>query len=184
MQNRISIDGFFASLDKKANGMDWFVPDPAVEKAAHRLGAADTLILGKDTFVLFQSSWVPMLTDPKTPPPMRKLAQELTDMEKVVFSTSLTSTTWENTTFYDSDLVGVVNKLKKRTGADIMILGSGTIVQQLTKEGLIDEYVFLVTPIIAGEGKPLFKDVPQLALELISTRHFDSGNVLSHFRAA
>jgi dihydrofolate reductase len=184
MQNRISLDGYFASLTKKTNGMDWFVQDPAIEKAAHKLGRADTLILGKDTFVLFQETWVPMLTDPEAPPPMKKLAQELTNMNKVVFSTSLKSSDWENTAFHDSDLPGVVTKLKRRKGADIMVMGSGSIVQQLTNEGLIDEYVFIVTPIIAGEGKALFQGVSQLKLELISTEPFDSGNVLSHFRTA
>jgi dihydrofolate reductase len=184
MQNRISIDGFFASLNKKANGMEWFVQDPAVEKAAHKLGKADTLILGKNTFLLFQQTWRPMLTDPKAPPPMKKLAQELTNMTKIVFSTTVKATDWENTTFYDNDLTGVVKKLKRQKGTDIMIMGSGSVVQQLTKAGLIDEYAFIVTPIVAGEGKLLFKDVSQLKLELMSTKQFVSGNVLSHFRAA
>jgi dihydrofolate reductase len=184
MQNRISIDGFFASLNKKTNGMEWFVQDPAIEKAAHKLGKADTLILGKDTFLLFQRTWMPMLTDSKAPPPMKKLAQELTKMKKIVFSTTVKATDWENTIFHDSDLIGVVKKLKRQNGADIMIMGSGSIVQQLTKAGLIDEYAFIVTPIIAGVGKPLFQDVSPLELELMSTKHFASGNVLSHFRAA
>jgi dihydrofolate reductase len=182
MQNRISIDGFFASLNKKTNGMEWFVQDPAIEKAAHKLGKADTLILGKETFVLFQQAWVPMLTNPKAPTPMKKLAQELTNMKKIVFSTTLKATDWENTTFHDNDLTGVVKKLKRQKGGDILIMGSGSVVQQLTKAGLIDEYAFIVTPIIAGEGKPLFKDVSQLKLELMSIKHFASGNVLSQFR--
>jgi dihydrofolate reductase len=75
-------------------------------------------------------------------------------------------------------------KLKRQKGADIMIMGSGHIVQELTKAGLIDEYAFIVTPIIAGEGKPLFPGVLPLKLELISTKRFASGNVLSHFRTA
>ena len=184
MQNRISIDGFFASLNTKTNGMEWFVQDPAVEKAAHKLGKADTLILGKDTFLLFQKTWVPMLTDSKAPAPMKKLAQELTDMKKIVFSTTVKATDWENTTFHDNDLTGVVKKLKRQKGADIMIMGSGSVVQQLSKAGLIDEYAFIVTPVIAGEGKPLFQDASLLKLEMLSIKHFDSGNVLSHFRAA
>jgi dihydrofolate reductase len=164
--------------------MEWFIQDPAIEKAAHKLGNADTLILGKNTFLLFQQTWVPMLTNPKAPPPMKKLAQELTQMKKVVFSTTVKATDWENTTFYDSDLVGVVKKLKRQKGADIMIMGSGNVVQQLTKAGLIDEYAFVVTPIIAGVGKPLFQNVSPLKLALLSTKHFASGNVLTHYRVA
>jgi dihydrofolate reductase len=184
MLNRISIDGYFASLNKKTDGMDWFLPDPEADEASHRLGKADTVVLGKNTFLLFERTWVPILNDPKAPEPMKKLARELTDMQKVVFSTSLKTTDWENTTFYEGDLPGVITKLKGRKGDDIMIMGSGSLVQQLTKAGLIDEYVLIVTPIIAGEGKPLFKEVPQRSLELLSAKSLGSGNVLSHYQAS
>ncbi|MFC5649591.1 dihydrofolate reductase family protein [Paenibacillus solisilvae] len=64
---------------------------------------------------------------------------------------------------------------------DILILGSGTIVQQLANEGLIDEYLFIMTPVVAGEGKPLFKHVKQFGLTLLETKAFRSGNVLLHY---
>jgi dihydrofolate reductase len=58
---------------------------------------------------------------------------------------------------------------------------SGTIVQQLTAEGFIDEYLFVVTPVVLGAGKPLFQDVKQFPLELLEARGFHSGNVLLHY---
>ena len=70
--------------------------------------------------------------------------------------------------------------LKQGSGASIVIFGSGTIVQQLTNEGLIDEYVLTVTPVILGTGKSLFKDVNKLNLKLLGTRSFNSGNVLAN----
>jgi dihydrofolate reductase len=60
-------------------------------------------------------------------------------------------------------------------------MGSGTIVHQLANEGLIDEYLFIVTPVVAGEGKPLFKHVKQFGLTLVKTKAFNSGNVLLHY---
>jgi dihydrofolate reductase len=186
MLNRVSLDGFFASLNEKTWGMDWFVNDPEVDKAAHELGDSktppDTLILGGITYRGFERSWVPQLKDPNAPKGMKAVAEELTKMTKVVFSKTLKDgeITWENTRLFNDNLVEVVRKLKEEKGADMMIMGSGTIVQQLANEGLIDEYVFIVTPVVAGEGKPLFKDVKQFGLKLLSTKSFKSGNVLLH----
>ena len=187
MLNRVSIDGFFASLNKKTWGMDWFVQDPEVDKAAHELGDSDTppdtLILGGITYRGFERSWVPQLKDPNAPKEMKAVAEELTKMTKVVFSKTLKKDeiTWENTRLHAGNVIKVVKNLKHGKGAGIMIMGSGIIIQQLANKGLIDEYVFIVTPVVAGEGKPLFKDVKQLGLKLLSTKSFKSGNVLFHY---
>lgn len=65
-----------------------------------------------------------------------------------------------------------------------MIFGSGTIVQQLANAGLIDEYFFIVTPVVLGTGKPMFKDVKKNDLKLLETSDFTSGNVLLHYKFA
>jgi len=187
MLNRISIDGFFATLNQETWGMDWFIHDPEVDKAAHELGSGDppdTLLLGGITYRGFERSWVPLLRDPNAPKEMKAVAEELTKMTKVVFSKTLKEKeiTWENTNLFNGHPVEKVRELKQEKGADIMIMGSGTIVQQLANERLIDEYVFIVSPVIAGEGKPLFQDVKQNNLELLEARNFKSGNVLLHYR--
>lgn len=179
--NRISLDGYFASNDQATWGMDWFVQDPEVDMATHERIHADTLILGEVTFKGFEMMWVPLLKDPNAPQPMKALAQELTTMKKVVFSENLTTSDWENTEFHSDKLPEVVAELKKQKGADIMVLGSGTVVQQLAREGLVDEYMLIETPVIAGEGKPLFKDVPQQKLTLKEAKSFASGNLILHY---
>lgn len=189
MLNRISLDGFFASLKKKTWGMDWFVPDPEVDKAAHKMGEGakppDTLILGGTTYRGFERSWTPWLKDPNAPKEMKAVAEELTNMTKVVFSKTLKKReiTWENTQLHAGNLIEVVKKLKRGKGGGIMIMGSGTIIQQLAKKDLVDEYVFILTPVVAGEGKPLFKLVKQFGLRLISTKSFGSGNILLHYES-
>ena len=80
------------------------------------------------------------------------------------------------------DLAAEVRKLKQGYGADIVIFGSGTIVQQLTSQRLIDEYLIGVTPVILGAGKSFFNDVKKLNLELLKAKNFDSGNILLHYR--
>lgn len=184
MMNRISVDGYFASLNETTGGMDWFVPDPAVDKALHALpglDAADTLLLGSVTYMLFESSWLPVLHDPHAPADKKATAQELAGLKKIVFAEKIHSTEWPNTEFHESGVVEAVKELKDQTGGTILIMGSGSIVRQLTTARLIDEYVFVVTPVIAGQGKTLFQDVGQVDLRLADVQRFDSGNVMLRY---
>jgi len=181
VMNRISIDGFFASLNEKTWGMDWFIGDPEVDKALHASGESTTLILGGITYRGFVRSWVPMLSDPNAPAEIKAVAKELTQMTKLVFSKTLKETTWENTRLFPGNLSEEIRKLKQGPGDNMLIMGSGSIIQQLTQERLIDDYIFIVTPVIAGIGKSMFKDVKQLDLKLLETKSFKSGNVLLHY---
>jgi dihydrofolate reductase len=179
--NRISVDGYFASNEQATWGMDWFVQDPEVDMATHERIHASTLVLGGATFRGFEMMWVPVLRNPNASQPMKALAQELTAMRKVVFSKSLVASEWDNTEFHRGGLLDVVSELKQEEGADILVLGSGTIVQQMAQAGLVDEYMFIATPVVAGGGKALFANVPQQKLVLKEVKGFASGNALLHY---
>ena len=94
----------------------------------------------------------------------------------MVFSTTLTETTWKDTKLYHKIDPEEVKSWKQWDGKDIAIFGSGSIVQQFAKLGLIDEYRILVNPVVLGKGKPLFTDY--MKLNLADTRKFGNGNVL------
>jgi dihydrofolate reductase len=179
MLNRISLDGFYAGPNGE---IDWFIHEAEVDQAAHELMDPDTLLMGRATYQMFESYWPPVAKDPNAPEGARILANELNKMTKVVFSKTLKEVTWENSKLVHSDVAEEVRKLKQGDGPDIAIFGSGTIVQQLADEGLIDEYLVVVTPVVLGAGKPLFKEVKKCNLELLETRNFKSGNVLLHYR--
>ncbi len=179
MLNRVSIDGFFAGPNGE---IDWFVHDPQVDKAAHEMMRPDTLLLGSVTYQMFASYWPHVAMDPNAPKEALVLANELTQMTKVVFSKTLKKVAWENTQLVKGNIIQEVKELKQGQGADITIFGSGTIVQQLANEGLIDEYLIVVTQVVLGTGRPLFKDVKRINLELLEARDFNSGNVLLHYR--
>ncbi|CAG7654884.1 dihydrofolate reductase family protein [Paenibacillus allorhizosphaerae] len=182
MLNRVSIDGYFASLNDAAFGMDWFVPDPEVDKAVRSGdGQMDTLILGGITYRGFESHWAPMLSNPQAPKEMKAIAEELTHMTKVVFSRKRKQSSWANTKLFDDKPSEVVRRLKAEEGAGILIMGSGSIVQQLASDALIDEYVLIVTPVVAGRGKSLFKEVDRFGLTLKETTAFKSGNVILRY---
>ncbi|WJH34660.1 dihydrofolate reductase family protein [Paenibacillus sp. CC-CFT747] len=106
---------------------------------------------------------------------------ELTNMDKVVFSRRMKESTWSNTRFYDGNSAEIVRQTKQSASSDILILGSGSIVQQLVQEELIDEFILIVTPVVAGEGKPLFPHGKPINLSLVQTRAFDSGNLIVHY---
>lgn len=178
--NRVSLDGFYAGLNGE---FDWFVNDPEVDGVAHELIQSDTAVLGASTYTLFEQSWVPFLNDPQAPKEARAVAEELTNMRKVVFSTRITKANWQNTELYSEDVPGVVRKLKQEAGSPLLIMGSGAIVHQLASEGLIDEYVLIVTPVILGSGKSLFSHPQSQQLQLAQSIQFNSGNVILHYRA-
>ena len=182
MLNRVSIDGYFASNNEENFRMDLFLHDPEVDEASHVItGKMETLLLGGTTYRGFERSWVPFLQDPHAPQELKKVAAELTAMNKMVFSNTLKQSNWSNTYIYDGDLIQNVQQIKSNSSSDMLIMGSGSIVQQLAKERLIDEYIFIVSPVLAGEGKRLFPNMKQLDLTLVEAKPFASGNVILHY---
>lgn len=187
MINWISLDGFFAGPNGE---LDWVIQDPEVDKAVREPAPGQspsqskgpgTLLLGNVTYTLFENSWPNIAKDPNAPEAMHKVADEVTRMTKLVFSRTRQDVWWENSKLLNGNLIGEVQKLKQAGGTDILIFGSGTIVQQLSNERLIDEYLMIVTPVVLGQGKPLFEDVKRLNLHLLQARHFESGNVLLRY---
>jgi len=179
MMNTVSIDGFFAGPNGE---LDWPIRDPEVEKALHGSGAGGTALFGRVTYQLFESVWPRMGADPNAPEEARRTARQLDEMTKVVFSHTLDKVTWVNSQLVKGDLVQEVKKLKQGNGLSMIIFGSGTIVQQLTAAGLIDDYLFIVTPVVLGAGKSMFAGVKR-NLVLVDTKAFSSGNVILHYKA-
>ncbi len=179
--NLLSVDGFFAGTD---GNIDWHVVDAEFNKAAvEMIKPFDTILFGRVTYQLFESYWPGAARDPATSKEDRIIANKINRMTKVVFSKTLDTVTWNNSKLIKGDIGKEVKKLKHTTGLDIVIYGSGTIVQQLANLGLIDEYRLLVNPVILGRGKPMFKEVKdKLNLKLLKTKTFKSGNVLLCYR--
>lgn len=187
MINWISLDGFFAGPNGE---IDWMIRDPEVDKALHEPRAdqlssqsagSDTMLLGNTTYTMFENSWPQIAKDPTAPEELHNLADEVINMTKIVFSQTRQEVTWENSKLFHGNLLEEVENIKQSEGTSVIIFGSGTIVQQLTNAGLIDEYLVVVTPVILGKGKLLFRDVGQLNLRLLETRDFNSGNVLLRY---
>src|SRR5512142_992706 len=111
--NRITLDGFYAGPNGE---IDWFIPDPDLDKAVHAAASADTLIVGRITYQLFEGVWPRMANDAEAPKEMRATGRELTAMTKVVFTNTLEAATWENTRLVRGDVAKEASRLKQGDG--------------------------------------------------------------------
>lgn len=171
--NFTTLNGYFKGPD---DDISWHRHDEEENGfAADNLEAKATLLFGRVTYEMMAGFWpTPMAIES-----MPEVAKGMNESEKIVFSTTLESTGWENTTLIKTDLVEAVRKLKAIPGKVMTILGSGSIIAQLAEARLIDEYQFMIDPVAIGEGTPSFQGLTsKLDLKLIDHRIFKSGVVL------
>ncbi len=172
--NQVSLDGYIA--DAKGD-MSWAHKDDPewTTFASENAGSDGMLLFGRVTYDLMAGYW----PTPAALAAMPAVAEGMNRMPKVVFSRTMKKPAWQNTTLVKKDIVGAVRKLKSARGPGMVILGSGSIVSQLTDAGLIDEYQMIVNPVVLGKGKTMFEGVKKkVMLRLTRTRPFTNGNVV------
>lgn len=189
MFNRVSADGYFTDANGK---LDWVVQDEALNKAAAaNLSGPGTMLVGRRTYDMFEAFWPHALDDSATAPDphgpgrsqeIRAMAVWINEATKLVLSRTRKSVTWKNSRLYHELDPREIEALKKQPGSDIMIFGSGSLVTQLTERGLIDEYQFVVNPILLGSGRPLLSGATVNAkLDHLESRAFPSGSVMIRY---
>jgi len=174
--NLVSLDGYFTGRD---GDISWHnVDEEFKELAIAASNTGNTLLFGRVTYELMARFW-------PTPEAIRTdpiVARGMNRSEKIVFSRTLVKVEWNNTRLVKGDMLEEVRELKQGLGKDLTILGSGSIVSQLTQEGLIDEYNILLNPVVIGKGKTMFEGVKErISLKLMKTRVFGNGNVLLNY---
>ena len=173
----VSLDGYLVD----AHGdMSWASKsDPEMNDfAAKSASGGGVLVFGRITYEMMASYW----STPTAAEQNATVADAMNKRPKIVFSRTLDDVTWENTKLIKGDPATEIEKLKAISDLDMVILGSGTIVSQLSQGGLIDEYQMIVNPIVLGSGRTLFDGVDhKLPLSLTSSRVFENGNVLLHY---
>jgi dihydrofolate reductase len=115
----------------------------------------DLLVFGRKTYQLMVPYWPDVARDPSSTKADVEFARAFDSIPKIVFSRSLASAEDKNTRTVRTNLRDEILKLKQEPGKNILV-GGVDIPSQLTELGLIDEYRFVVQPIIAGEGRRLF----------------------------
>ncbi|VVB89050.1 Uncharacterised protein [uncultured archaeon] len=140
------------------------------------LFASDALLLGRVTYQGFAAAW-PSRADEEG------FADRMNSLPKYVVSTTLKEVEWNNSRLIKGNIAEEVSKLKQQPGQDILIAGSGELVNSLMQHDLIDEYRLLVYPVVLGSGKRLFKEGTNKTLRFVETKTFSSGVVLLSFQS-
>jgi len=162
----LSLDGVMEAPEK------WsfqFWNDEMAKFKHDELFASDAHLLGRVTYQIFAAAW---------PSRRGEFADRMNNLPKYVVSATLEKAEWKDSHVIKENVAEEIAKLKQQAGQDILVAGSGTLVQTLIEHNLIDEYHLLVYPVVLGSGKRLFKDASQTTLKLVDTKAFSSGVVL------
>ena len=134
------------------------------------------LLLGRKTYEGFAEAW---------PSREGEFADLFNNMPKYVVSSTLKDPEWTNTTVLEGDLVDSVSKLRDELDGDIVVHGSGQLVQALVENGLVDELRLMVFPVVLGSGKRLFGETSdKQPLELAESRTVGDGVAIQIYRRA
>jgi dihydrofolate reductase len=176
----VSLDGFFA--DEKSD-MSWAHRHDEEWNAfssGNASGEAE-LLFGRVTYEMMAAFW----PTPQAAEMLPDVAAGMNRMKKFVVSRTLKDISWQGTVLLKGDLVAEAKRLKEQAGPDLLILGSGSVVSQLTEARLIDQYQIVLSPIVLGRGRTLFETVTsKRPLRLASSRQFKNGNVVLTYTPA
>ncbi|HTE46139.1 MAG TPA: dihydrofolate reductase family protein [Gemmatimonadaceae bacterium] len=159
----------------------WELPyNDAVMGAAMAEGMSQSgaLLLGRRTYEDFFNVWPKRKDNPFT--------DVLNNTQKYVASTTLKEPLpWMNSTLLHGDAADAVAKLKEQPGKDLVILGSGALIQSLMRRNLIDHYLLTIHPLVLGSGRRLFPDDgPTVKLRLVSSKQTTTGVVIASYEPA
>ena len=173
----MTLDGVFDADTMK----EWFEPYDSEDRQNYikeNVLTSDAFLVGRVTYEMLASYW------PNQKNNEMGIADRLNNAPKYVVSSTLKKAEWNNSTIINEDVVEEVTKLKQQPGQDILMFGSATLVQSLMEADLIDEYRFLVQPIVMGSGKRFFNDGNTAPLKLVEAKPFSLGVVLLRYQPA
>ncbi|MDX2139715.1 MAG: dihydrofolate reductase family protein [Chloroflexota bacterium] len=163
----------FLSLDGVMENPMWTMSywnDEIARFKAEETTANDVLLLGRVTYEGFAAAW-PQRTGEDTG------ATYFNGARKYVVTNTLDKADWNNTQIIKGDAAEEVRKLKQQGDENLVVHGSGKLVQTLIQHDLVDSYRLLIYPVVLGKGQRLFEDGTQTTLKLVESRNFSSGVV-------
>jgi dihydrofolate reductase len=173
----VSLDGVMESPEEWAFS---YSNDEMAEANTSGMAEADAMLFGRVTYEEFAAYW-PYQNSAEQP-----FTDYLNNTPKYVVSTTLEEPLeWQNSILINDNVAQEISRLKQQPGKDIGIVGSGTLVRSLLRDGLLDELTLMVPPIILGRGKRLFEEEgDQKALELVDSKIFSTGVLYLSYQPA
>jgi len=152
------------------------------------MAETQAVVFGRNTFEWWQDVWQARLNKESNPDWVVKMAQALNDIPKLVYSSGLNSTTWNNSTIVKAVDVEAINQFKRPDQKGLITFGSIGLVTALIEKQLVDDYYFCIHTLMSGDGSVrLFNKIklnaPQ-SLKLKSTKVLKSGMVIVHYEHA
>ena len=156
----------------------WAAPYAAMPSAGEAMANVGGLLVGRWTYEEFYKVWPKRKDSP--------YSAWMDNIQKYVASRTLKEPLpWKNSTLLKGDATEAVANLRKEPGKDLVIMGSGELIQSLMRRNLIDEHVLLIHPLVLGTGRRLFPDGGAFAsLRLVSSKTTDKDVVVATYRPA
>jgi dihydrofolate reductase len=147
------------------------------------LNSADVILYGSTTYQLMQY-WQGLLKNPSGVKTADDFAVAIDKIQKIVFSHQLSNTDWDGAKLATQPIEAFVRELKQQPGKDILV-GSRSLIIQLMKLNLVDEFQICIHPVVAGKGSLLFEDVNDRKIfKLAQTKIFVNGSVTLYYQPA
>ena len=173
------IFGINITLDGCCDHTNTIADEELLEHYTLLLRDADLLVYGRKTYQLMVPYWPDIAKSHSETKAENEFADTFDSINKIVFSRSLDRAEDKNTKIIRTNLQDEIVRLKHEQGKNILV-GGVDIPSQLMELGLIDEYRFVVQPIIAGEGRRLLEGISlpeKLQCNLVESKIFESGCV-------
>ena len=179
--NNVTLDGYFSGEGGDLRWAHTGSDDPEYQAfVAENAKGGGVLVFGRVTYQMM-AGWWPTPAAAQMDP---VVASRMNALPKIVFSRTLPKADWANTTLVRGDAPGEMRRLKRESGPDMVVLGSGRLVASLAREGLVDEYQLLVNPVVIGKGRTMFEGLERsMPLALAETRAFPNGKVFLRYTA-
>jgi dihydrofolate reductase len=169
----ITLNGFYKGQNEDTS---WHPHGGEAAEYANKASDADNILLfGRKTYEMMESFWPSSMAAELFP----IVAENMNKAQKIVCSNTLKKAEWKNTTIIKGDIVEQIKQLSKKDKKPITILGSGSLLTQLSDAGLIDQYIIMLDPIALGKGTSIFEGIQSnLELKLVSSQVFKKDGIV------
>lgn len=169
------------TLDGFCDHTSMIADDEIHEHYSDLLRNTGTLIYGRTTFQLMESYWPTVVKNPTGSKSNDDFAVLIDNIPKIVYSRTLKSVDWKNSTLKKEIVKDEILKLKQEPGKSIGV-GSPSLIIQMAQLDLVDEFQLSVHPTVVGSGLPLFKNITdRIDLKLLKTKTFGCGAVTFYY---
>jgi dihydrofolate reductase len=171
MWNIITLDGYFEGDQNWELSYHSAIWGPELQQLSlEQLHSADYLVFGRVTYEGMAAHWTKAEGE---------IADLMNKIPKLVFSTTLKSAEWNNSTLVRENASDEIARLKERGDRDMYVFGSANLSETFVNDDMFDEYRIGIAPVILGSGRPLFgKGMSPKNLKLVSTQQLETGGVV------